>query len=486
MKKDESKNRITLCLLFRNRIRLAELAEASFRFTPKIALREDEALFLDYQGEPAQVLLRIRALCRRFGTDPVLAWGEEAGLALARARFGQKLSREELPVQALDCFLNPFERDEESDRTLGRTLALLQQLGILDFAQLFALPQRTLLSRFGKSGADAVLRARVGVPSTWPLFQAPDRTLERAPLCQPDTLDGVSDLESILQAAHALLDRLGARLRGRAARAARLSLTLELDQKSSSGRPLQRAWNFGLPVPQGSASGILPLIREKLSAELQRQPLVRPAVRLQIEILETAPGHGAQRDFFHRAELEAEAWDALTGRLCQKLGAPGAFVAEPQDRHLPERAWRAVLRKAAPDAPHAIRSPAIQDSAATPQAAAPVAPVRRPARVLKRPVPVQLHQRQLKLVQDNRTACEWQIREIHGPERLSGEWWDPNTAFQRDYYQVRTESGEELWVFAQTGRSGPGDVAPTPASPLSPEGSLMPLQRQLYLHGYFD
>jgi hypothetical protein len=55
----------------------------------------------------------------------------------------------------------------------------------------------------------------------------------------------------------------------------------------------------------------------------------------------------------------------------------------------------------------------------------------------------------------------WLTKEWHGPERLSGEWWE--SGFSRDYYRVVTDQGLQLWVF----------FAPTEPP-------------ELKLHGYFD
>jgi hypothetical protein len=106
-------------------------------------------------------------------------------------------------------------------------------------------------------------------------------------------------------------------------------------------------------------------------------------------------------------------------------------VAQAVERYLPERAY--------------ARGPPVAGA----QAGAAGSAVERPVRLLARP-------RRLEQVQG-----EWSA-----PERVSGEWWrDPRReGFRREYYRVRTESGEELWVFVNRKAE----------------------KQELYLHGYFD
>ena len=44
------------------------------------------------------------------------------------------------------------------------------------------------------------------------------------------------------------------------------------------------------------------------------------------------------------------------------------------------------------------------------------------------------------------------VAHAHGPERLSGDWWDD--AFRRDYWRCRTDAGE-LLVFLDRAAAAP-------------------------------
>jgi protein ImuB len=174
-------------------------------------------------------------------------------------------------------------------------------------------------------------------------------------------------------------------------------------------------------------------------------------------VLETVPGYGAQRDFFNRKEEEAELWDSLVGRLSHRLGKERVFVAQPVDRYLPEEAWvrRLELERGLLSGCATRGTSALQPVFVRPE---------RPSRLLEEPLPLQ---RVGALLRNPSTGHRWRILDWDGPERLSGEWWksDSLDGFHRDYYQVKTESGERLWVFVCR----------------SPEGNA-----RVHLHGYFD
>lgn len=429
--------RRVVCILPRTE-RIQELAEACFRFSPRIALREQEAVFLDVDEHPS-LLKRIYALCLRFEAKPVIAISKDAPTAYAIAKFGiQDASR--LPVEALIAYASPFYADEDIARQVRRMGETLQKLGITTLLDFSRLPPRTLASRFGSEGLELSRAIQSGYLLPWPRFQAPERIFEKIELCDSETLSPCADLESLLFVLKTAMDRAMARLRARNQRAAAIDLEFELDDQTT------RSWKLALPLPQGSAGALLPILRDRLSFDLQLQPLTSPVTIVRFGVPETAPGHGAQRDFFNSKEDEAEAWDALVGRLAQKLGKNRAFVAQPVDRHLPEGAWQA----------------ASDPLAVAPTAHLPLQQPKRPSRLLK--TPEALQREGDYLLHASRTQ-HWRAIEWHGPERLSGEWWTdtkkfPLGGFQRDYYRILTESGEQLWVFA--------------------------VRNELYLHGYFD
>lgn len=467
--------RLALCLLFERPVPLLRIAEACFRFTPKIAVRDplhgdttagDDAcragaIFLDVDAPASEAALvaRVHALCARFKAGPRCAFGDDPGMALARARLTQASRSEpsyfvsrptaidELPLEALQDYSHPFAEDPDARKQVDSMIRMLRVVGLSSVGDFLKIPERDLASRFGREAILLAHRARSASQWVWPAFRPPERVYEAIDLQGSEMTGSCASMESLLLALRAPIDRCTARLRGRALRASRLSIRLKLDYlnageaRSGQGR---RRWEIALPVPQGSAAGILPLLRDRLDSELRREPLERPAIALLVEVTETTPGHGAQRDFFDAREREAEEWDALVGRLSQKLGETGAFVAQGVDRHFPEKAWVPVLQTS-----HGFTAMELSPNEAPP----------RPARILKNPELVRIAEGELLHPVKRK---RWKIAEIHGPERLAAEWWDPQSR-DRDYYRVTTETGQDLWIFTQVDQG-----------------------RQVFLHGYFD
>lgn len=430
---------IIYCLLF-HKGPIAELAESCLRFTPKIALRENEAIFLHFQEAAATVppswttlSPRIANLCKRFLCGPPkVGIATSPGVALALARF-EATDHSHLPLAALADIAHPFQSaDPELQLRISEMLSLLERLGLRTLHDLSVIPPRSLASRFGKDGATLIRRLLRPDDAVWPRFHPPERWIERADLQDTETQTSCVSSEALLFLIRGMLDRLCTRLRGRGLRAAAILIRLKLEDRSA------RELELELSVPQGSAAAILLILRDRLDGELLRRPLRAQVTFLQLEITEIAPGRGAQRDFLDKREEEAEAWDALLARMRQKLGKNAVFAARLADRHLPEASWRPV---------DAVSAFVGNTDNASIESLKELELVRRPSRLLKQPK---------RLAGPPETI--WQIIDRVGPERISGEWW--HEPFDRDYYRLTTASGDLLWVFKSQG--------------------------DFFLHGYFD
>jgi protein ImuB len=438
-----------ICLLFKNPdAPVLELAEACYRFTPQIAVRDGEAIFMDVGASrnlfsEESLLVRISALAQRFGCMPQIGIAEDAATAIAMARFASR-DRGRLPVQALHYYANPFAQDEAIAKKMSYMSKSLRTLGIEDLDSFLKLPPRTLASRFGQEGLEAAMRVRGTLQATWPVFRFPEVIQEKMEFHDSAEISPCIGLDPLLFVLKSLADRAMARLRGRGLRASTIELELELDREAGL-KSRKRPWRIELPVAQGSVSGLMPILRERLRFDLDRHPLAAAVLSVTFTVTETAPGHGSQKNLFNNNEEEAEAIDALVGRLRQRLGKDAAFRAAPVDRHLPERAWKRSLN-AVPDL-----APVMNEDFFEPPA--------RPARVLKKPIAVRKDGDSLY-----REDRHWRVMEWHGPERISCEWWkDPKlSGYNRDYYRVVTDKGEQLWLFS------------------------VPSRPDFFLHGYFD
>lgn len=449
-------------------------AESLGRFSPQVALRASEAVFLEmsksHQLFGAGLPRRIQALALRFGIDPNklrIGEGPDAGMALIRARYPKHEALRTLPLESLIDFGSPFRFDFELQKKTLDLIQVLRELGIRNLGGFLELPSESLASRFGQEISElagrlvASVDGRLSLP--WPGFHPKPLVSEKVDLTDVETRNAVSALDAMSEVLSGLLDRSIARLRGRCERASAVQVEMELENWSTI-KNTKRKWKVSLPLPMGSATSLLAILNETLSFSLDREPLEAPVHAVQLTVLETVPGYGAQRDFFDNKEESAEAWDSLVGRLAHRLGKGKVFVAQPVERYLPEGAWARKLELER-GLLSGLRRGEILTTGNLALKPEPVFP-ERPARLLEEPIPLQ---RVGAILRDPTSGRRWRIAEWDGPERLSGEWWksDSLDGFHRDYYTVKAETGEKLWVFVCR---SPEQEAPS----------------QAYLHGYFD
>lgn len=451
------------CVLLAERRPQSELtafAESCFRFSPQISIRPEQAVFIEVGASrrlysEASLSARLASLASRLLKSPVrIAIADTAATALVAARypdFARTRDLKSLPLAALQDYANPFAWDQDLEKRVLRVTCILESLGIQDLGGFAILPRASLASRLGKESIGLMARVWGDLEAPWPGFHPQPCVLEREETRDPEAHGLCADLEGCVFVLRGLVERLSARLRGRGERLSVLEVRFGL-----AGRA--REWRVEFVVPQGSAAGILPVLREKLAYELHRVPLGGPVESIEIEVLETAPGAGTQRDFFSRKEEESEAWDALVARLSSRLGKERVFVALPKDRYLPERAYVRTIGSA----PVVSATGGAGGKAARKHAHDDDWPD-RPARVLKKPEPLVKEGRVLKTLSGQQ---QWKAVSWEGPEKLSGEWWKDAQfeGFHRDYYRVITEGGEQLWVFINKKAKAPA----------------------FYLHGYFD
>ncbi|MGK5082850.1 hypothetical protein WDW37_06065 [Bdellovibrionota bacterium FG-1] len=419
---------------------LKALAEACLRLSPQVAVRENEAIFIEIGKSralfsEATIEARLKVLAARVLRTPVrIAIADTAASALAAAKYpnyARTRDLHQLPLEALTDYGSPFCHQVDDEKQMTRLRSALKALGVLNVGAFACLPRASLASRFGRTALAVMASVHGEFSPAWPGFYPTPRVIERSEVCDPEAHGLCVDLEGVVFVLKQVVDKAMARLRGRLERVSVLELRFG---------PEKRQWRIELPLPQGSTTLLMPILRERLAFELARTPLLCPIEKIELEVLETVPGMGQQRDFFSKKEQEQEVWDGLVARLSQKLGKDRVFVALPEQRYLPESAYS---RKLMPETD--VLVPEVRGSD-------------RPTRILKQPEPLDSQDRCLNASDGRR----WKVLSWQGPERISGEWWKSaeNSGFCRDYYRVVAESGEHLWVYVD--------------------------HASLYLHGYFD
>ena len=436
------------CIFFFKRdVKLHDFTEACLRFTPRVAVREGEAIFLDMRGcaslnNDINLSRKLAVLLKRFNLNARVVFSTDAPTAFAKAIC--QCSKEDFPIEAINAYISPFSVDEQESRKISTLLTFLSLLGLNKLNEIFNIDTGALVLRFGKI-ADKFVR-NYNQPKTinWPLFKVSEKIIEQ--IDDGDSIFDDSCLDSLFFGLKAIIDRAMARLKGRGERASSLRVELGLKKCSS------RCWIIKLPFPQGSAFTLISILRDRMMFDLQRDPLSAGVFRIRVEILESVPGFGVQKDFFTAREEELETWQSLIARLSDKLGADNVFWACSQDRHLPEKAWKRIIGLN-------------QEREVSER----FKPITRPTRLLKTPLPLLQVGNRFIAKFTNGKSTTWVFKEVDGPERISGEWWQAVDKAgiknsHRDYYKVRTQDGRELWIFCLNSSN----------------------QSRYFLHGYFD
>jgi protein ImuB len=430
-----------ICVLFQNQKYISEFAEACYRITPQVAVGERGGVFLEIEKcyrlySEKIILLKIKALLKRFGVKARVAVADDVFMSLVSARFGES-DKTLLPLEAFYDVANPFKVEEEVQIKISHIIEKLKSLGLKTLDDYLKLPIKQITSRFQKQGLELYSRLLHGEReeslALWPRFVPLETTYEVAHL---DYQDNCQSLEPLLFIIKATTSRAMARLVGKGERASKISLRFDLE-KFSTVNQASREWIFNFPLSQGSVHGVLPLIRERLDYDLNQKPLESSVTRLEIKVLESVPGQYFQRHFFNKKEEEQDVWNALINRLCEKMGRESesrlpAFVAEPIQSYTPEKAWRRTL-------PESMDIPGEPSKDELTGVDIPLPS--RPLRLLKKPQ--RLRKEGNTLV--NEHASAWEIQDWEGPERLKSEWWGEE--LKRDYFRVGTSCGEQLWVF---------------------------------------
>ncbi|NDD93351.1 hypothetical protein EBZ37_14880 [bacterium] len=189
--------------------------------------------------------------------------------------------------------------------------------------------------------------------------------------------------------------------------------------------------------------------------ELEKSPLSAPIQKLEWEVVSGVPGLGGQRDFFRaKGEERQESWESLMGRLLQRLGESAVFSARLGEGFVPEKSVLRSLPELSPprrgDATHSQEVPfkgGLTSGNLNSRSDSASFHIQRPTRLLKVPLPLVRIASWLRAASDSARSWVWEVEYWQGPERIETEWWSAAGRVARDYYRVRSKSGNILWVF---------------------------------------
>ncbi|MGR3493182.1 MAG: Y-family DNA polymerase [Shimia sp.] len=308
------------------------------------------------------------------------------------------------------------------------TVNELNRLGLRRIEDVLNQPRGPLVRRFGADLGRRLDQA-LGLVSE-PISPAKAPAHFGVRLSLPDPIGLEDDLAAAIDR---LLPRLCEQLRS-AARGARI---VRLDCSRADGT--HQVIEVGLARPAAEPDRIRPLLGLKLGDVDAGFGIDR--VRLTVPVHEHVRPSQTRRLPGDAAPEGGSPLDDLMGRLGARVGVDAITRLHPASSHIPEKTEAPVVAAYA-EARHDWQTP--------------------PA-----PRPISLFPTELVDAEDTPTVparFKWRGRwhdaaRARGPERIAPEWWRDEPAWRsgtRDYWQVTTRDGAQLWLFYAHGGDASG------------------------------
>jgi len=380
---------------------LHSLAAWAYRFSSQVSVSEPDALLIEvgaslrlFGGWTAlQRQLRLELSELEFRPAIAVAPLPAAARVLAPRHDGFFAAQPQPMLGALAQLPIAQARLDEATSTL------LYRVGLDKLSDVFALPRAELARRVGPDALLALDRLRGLEPDVLPLYRPPDTFAHRIELD-----DRVEAWPPLLFPLRRLCGELALFLAARDGGVQRCELVLEHEDRAAAHVPIE------LLTPQREARTLYELIRSRL----ERVALAHPVCGIALHAKDLPTLRPQHKDLFDSKRAEALEWPALAERLRAHLGDAAVHGLATAADHRPERAWRfatdakliaaELRRRPFWLLPHAL-------------------PLRGPA-----------------------------PRILAGPERIESGWWD-GADTRRDYYVVRTRSGQCAWAYLPAGAS---------------------------------
>lgn len=434
---------------------LNALADWCDRYTPAVALSGADGLYLDITGAAhlargeAALMADLLARVRRAGLAAQAALADTPGAAWALARFAEAAPQDGIvvPPGGAEAALLPLP-----------AAALRLPPGMAEDLSRVGLRRIGDLLRLAAGGGRGALAIRYS-DATWrqidlalgraqePISprRPPPRFRERLAFAEP-----IATAEDIARATRRLLARLCVRFAGAGVGARRIELGFYRGDGTVSSVAV------GTSKPSRDRAHLFHLLRQKLDRiepgfgidlAAIAAPEVETLAAVQIGLppppvaaADAPAGHVDRSDSGPASGDLAE----LVDRLGNRLGADQVWRHAPRETHVPERAAERVKPMSAP-APKRWRLPP------------------RPVRLFARPEPIDaiVGVGPGAGLDTAPSLFRWRahlhrVRRADGPERLSPEWWRPDSdQATRDYWRVEDETGRRFWLFQRTEDAAP-------------------------------
>lgn len=417
---------------------LTALVDWCVRFSPAVAAKPPDGLFLDvtgvdhlWGGEPAMLAdFQTRLAANGLLFRAVIA--DTPGAAWALVRYGEDATIAPPGDQAR--LLAPLP--PSALRLDLQAAAQIERLGLRRIGQILDIPRAPFGRRFGQAALDRLDQALGRSTEALTFRRPPNPWFARLAFAEP-----ISAPEDMVRVTTDVVAKLCARLEAEGHGARRF----EVAYHRVDGKALPLV--IGLSLVGHDAPRIAKLFAPRVET-------VDPGFGIEVVTLvahdvEPISRRQARLDSSREATL-AEGLAPLVDRLTNRLGRDRVWRDVPVESHVPELATGRV-----PPLEACVEPPAW--SSATP----------RPTRLFRRP---ELVEDVMALTPDDPpTQFRWRgqmhrVRRAEGPERIGEEWWkgdiaDVRTDHLRDYYRVEDTEGGRFWLY-RVGLYGPPSAPP--------------------------
>lgn len=399
---------------------LKTLGEWCIRYTPVTAIDGEDGLLLDisgcphlWQGEGAY-LKHIVTRLRDNGYDARAAIADTIGAAWAIARYGRVKPIIE-PGEQLDAIRSLPPAALRLDPVV---VARLNRLGLVRIGDILSLTRQALRRRFGTElllRISQILGAeKEMIVPIEPLLPFSERLPCLESIC---TASGIGiALQRMLEALCAKLQQDGKGLRKAVLTCYRVDgqvIRTEIGTSRASHHAIHLFKLFELRIP-----------------------LIDPGPGIELFVLDAAATDEVsslqQTLWAGDTDLESPALGELLDRLINKLGSDVVHRYLPDERHWPERSFKAAA------------------SLEEKTAAAWPCDRPRPVLLLSSPEPIEVS---APIPDYPPMLFRYRgrlhtIKKADGPERIEREWWlEKEEGQHRDYYSLEDAAGARYWVF---------------------------------------
>lgn len=427
------------CIWFDKPAPTQTLAELFLRFSPQIAIIEDKAIFVEIGKcknlySESSFYARAQILLKRANQSARITFGSDVTDSLVFAKYKTQ-SFDSLPLPALIDLADPFSRDATLKKAVLKLIDTFQDLGVPNLGAFKKLPVGDLISRFGVIGRFVHQRAHMTDFISWPLWEPVEVIQEKKEF---PYFEFYGELDPILFELKNQLDRIFARLFARKKRVIKLQVQISCEKLSVHPDNIRKL-DFEFFAPQSSVKGTLRILKERLSREFEKRPVLSPIEGIKTTVLKAVDFQGGQKNIFNDDEEKSEQLASIHNQLVELLGHENVYQAElVQDRRM-EKSWQKKF-----DRPHSKTEMPEDFIEELPE---------RLTYICRYPIKVDITAGFIHIQKKRYKILNWD-NEI---ERIVGGWYEKPSSeirntFDRIYSLVEVEKHQKLSIFQTPNR----------------------------------